>query len=140
MPHSTSQEPSAMVTNETAPKTHEDRSPLAAGVDRGRDFVQSISSAGPSAGAVRTEWKERLPGWMQPFLTWLMGYPYRGQKPLLGEKPWWLAVLIPAAILATGLALAVVTVDQGGYAWLALPVAWLMVVNGARALQVHICH
>ncbi|MFI4983228.1 MAG: DMT family transporter, partial [Nevskiales bacterium] len=37
--------------------------------------------------AVRADWKDRLPGSMQRFLTWLMGYPYAGQKPLFQNKP-----------------------------------------------------
>jgi chloramphenicol-sensitive protein RarD len=93
-----------------------------------------------TAGEVRIEWQERLPGWLQPFLTWLMGYPYPGQKPLLGNRPWWLAVLTPACALALGLALAFAVIEVGGWAWLALPVAWMMAINGARALQVHVCH
>jgi hypothetical protein len=90
--------------------------------------------------AIRSEWKDRLPSWMQPFLTWLLGYPYRGQKPLFGNKPWWLAVLVPTIILVLGMALAISLTDMGGFACLAMPIPWLMVVHGARTLQVHICH
>ncbi len=91
-------------------------------------------------GSIRAEWKKRLPHWMQPFLTWLIGYPYIGQKPLFQSKPWWMAIAIPAATLVLGMALSIAIVNQGGYALFALPVSWLMIVHGARSLQVHICH
>lgn len=106
----------------------------------GESLRPSAARPWPTPAAVRADWKARLPRWMQPLLTWLMGYPYPGQKPLLGKKPWWIAVLIPAAVLSLGLGLSVVVIEAGGWAWLAIPVAWLMVVNGARTLQVHICH
>ncbi len=94
----------------------------------------------PTVAVIRAEWKCRLPGWLQPFLTWLLGYPYHGQQPLFPNKPWWVAILIPIAVLMVGLTFAVAIFNQGGYAWFAVPVAWLLVVNGARTLQVHICH
>ena len=91
-------------------------------------------------GAVREEWKERLPTWMQFFLTWLIGCPYKGQRPLIANKPWWVAVSIPISILGLGLALALACVSLGGNTMLLLPIAWILEVNGARTLQVHICH
>lgn len=46
----------------------------------------------------------RLPGWMQPFMTWLTGYALPGQKPLLPNSP---AIQIAAAastlVIAVGL-------------------------------------
>jgi chloramphenicol-sensitive protein RarD len=94
----------------------------------------------PAVGAVRADWRARLPGWLQPFLTWLIAYPHAGQKPLFPNRPWWLAALTPAAVLALGLALAAGVVHVGGFAWLALPVAWLLVVHGGRALHVLVIH
>src|SRR5262249_48144542 len=72
--------------------------------------------------------------------TWVVGYPYAGQKPLFPNKPWWLVALVPALVLALGVGLSAVIVHQGGFAWLAIPLAWLLVVNGARTLLALIIH
>jgi chloramphenicol-sensitive protein RarD len=42
----------------------------------------------PTAKAVRADWHARLPGWVQPFLTWLIAFPYPGKKPLVPNRPW----------------------------------------------------
>lgn len=89
---------------------------------------------------VRAGWKNRLPGWMQPFLTWVIGFPYEGQQPSLGKKPWYLPMMVAMAFLLAGMGLAQVIVSRGGMTWLAMPVAWMMVVSGARTLQVQIGH
>jgi uncharacterized membrane protein len=94
----------------------------------------------PTAKDVRADWNARLPGWLQPFLSWLIAYPCPGTRPPVQNRPWWAAILIPAVILASGLALSAAIVHCGGYLWFAIPVAWLLVLNGARTLQVHICH
>jgi hypothetical protein len=50
------------------------------------------------------------------------------------------AVLSPAITLTLGLGLSFSIVLYGGLAWCAIPITWLMVVHGARTLQVYICH
>ncbi|MDM4018198.1 fatty acid desaturase [Roseiconus lacunae] len=112
------------------------RSPRCKGCKRKRNPRLEASPV----GVVREEWKDRFPAWMQFFLTWLIGCPFKGQRPLIANKPWWLAVAIPVAILALGLATAFACVMIGGEAMVLLPIAWLMEVHGARTLQVHICH
>lgn len=89
---------------------------------------------------VRSEWRERLPMPMQHFLTWLIAYPFPGQEPLLPKKPWWIAVFVPASMLSIGVMFSFLIVRIGGFAWLGIPVTWLMSLNGARTLQVYICH
>lgn len=89
---------------------------------------------------VRADWNARLPRWIQPFLTWLIGYPYAGQKALIPNKPWWVATLMATVTLGLGLALSFSIVTRGGYAWLGIPITWLMVICGARTFQVYICH
>lgn len=98
------------------------------------------STAGRSAAQIRSEFKSRLPSFMQPFLTWLMGRPYSGQKPLVPVKHWSLTVLTFMAIWASGIASACWAINAGGVSLFVLPVSLLLTVCGARALQVHICH
>jgi hypothetical protein len=90
--------------------------------------------------ALREQWKRRLPGVLQPFLTWLSGYPYRGQQPLFPGKPWWVMVLMPVLLVAGGVLAGFVIVEHGGWTWLGLPFAWMAVVSGARTLQVQTFH
>ncbi|MBX9787488.1 MAG: hypothetical protein K2Y37_01105 [Pirellulales bacterium] len=94
----------------------------------------------PDIAVIRTDWHVRLPRLMQPFLTWLSGYPYAGQKPFFPTKPWWVVVLLTTALLGVGLCSSFVIVSQGGYTWFGLPIAWLLVVGTARTFQVFICH
>lgn len=98
------------------------------------------NTAGRSAAQFRSEYKSRFPGFMQPFLTWLMGRPYPGQKPLVPVKHWSLTVLTFMVIWASGIASACWAINTGGVSLFVLPVSLLLTVCGARALQVHICH
>ena len=93
-----------------------------------------------SAAQIRSEFKSWLPGFMQPFLTWLMGRPYPGQKPFIPIKHWWLTVLTFMAIWVSGIASACWAINASVVALFVLPVSLLLTVCGARALQVHICH
>lgn len=97
-------------------------------------------TTGRSAAQIRSEFKTRLPGFIQPFLTWLMGRPYPGQKPFVPVKHWSLTVLTFIAIWASGIASACWAISTGGIALFVLPVSLLLTVCGARALQVHVCH
>ena len=88
----------------------------------------------------RADWRDRLPRFMQPFLTWLMGYPYPGQKPSFPLKHWTLAVGFWGSVCVLGIASTFCLLNVAGFALVALPVSMLLTVSGARALQVHICH
>jgi hypothetical protein len=93
----------------------------------------------PSLRRIRDEQAARLPGWMQPFLTWLSCLPHSGQRQWVERTP--TGQLAEALFkLAAGIWLALFAVQCGGWSWLVLPVAWMFTVGGARHLQVNIVH
>ncbi|RUM55668.1 MAG: fatty acid desaturase [Marinomonas sp.] len=75
-----------------------------------------------------------FPAWIQPLITHVSG------KPLAGEKPWFevtpvAQILIDLTKYSAGAALVAILVSLGG-AWLfALPIAWILAVNGAISLK-----
>ena len=79
-----------------------------------------------------------LPGWLQPFLTWLTG------KPLAGQRPWRLkpghhlaASILP---LLTGIGASIAVIEAGGPYLVALLVCWLLTTHGVRKLRTMILH
>lgn len=81
-----------------------------------------------------------LPGFVQPFLTWLTAMPLTGEAPLFLWTPWRL-VLCTAFEIAAGVAIGVVALQQA--LWLSLPIlllSWLLTTGGIRMLFVVIEH
>lgn len=82
----------------------------------------------------------RFPGWTQHFWTWLTGKALPHQRPLITHT--WASYL--AVTLATyfgGLALSTAAVAaRFPLWWLALPVGWVLTLQGARTLVLVIAH
>ncbi len=80
----------------------------------------------------------RLPGALQPFLTWLSG------KPLHHQRPWRLTpldhLLSAVAAVAAGVAAAAWAVGRSGWWLLLVPPAWLLTIHGVRKLRGVIAH
>jgi len=80
-----------------------------------------------------------LPGFLQPFLTWLTGMPLRDQRPRLRWTP--VARALAAVVMTVagvGLGLAALSGP-----WSLLPlvvVSWLLTINGMRDLYAVIEH
>jgi Fatty acid desaturase len=77
---------------------------------------------------------DRFPIWVQPLITLLSG------KPLVGQDPWFSVspiakILIDLTKFSAGIALGTVLIYLGGVWLLALPLAWILVVNGAVSLK-----
>ena len=99
----------------------------------------SVSSPTISPAVVEVRESMRvLPGFLQPFLTWLSA------KPLAGEEPWRLRpvhhLLSSALALAVGIAIGVAAVALSGFWLLLLPPSWLLTVHGIRKLRSVIVH
>ncbi|MFK7743349.1 MAG: hypothetical protein AB8H80_23740 [Planctomycetota bacterium] len=82
---------------------------------------------------------QALPAWLQPMLTWLTGKPLPGQAPLITWNPW--TRLIPNVFkLGLGLAMAAWILTLPTWAWLLLPIAWLLASGGFRGLYLELAH
>jgi fatty acid desaturase len=79
-----------------------------------------------------------LPGFFQPFLTWLSG------KPLHGENPWKLTpmdhLMSCFASLLAGVALGIVAAHYSGFWLLLLAPSWLLTIHAVRKLRGVISH
>jgi len=79
-----------------------------------------------------------LPGFMQPFLTWLAG------RPLPDEKPWplnWKHHLASALLsVAVGISLSLVAAIQLGWWLILLYPGWLLTTHSVRKLRAVISH
>lgn len=79
-----------------------------------------------------------LPGFVQPFLTWLTG------RPLAGEKPWqlnWKHHLASAVLsVVFGVSLSVLAVTQLGWWLILLYPGWLLTTHSVRKLRAVISH
>lgn len=81
-----------------------------------------------------------LPGFMQPFLTWLTGVPLEGERPLIRWTPL-KAALFGLMQIAAGIALGVFALSLGD--WRVAPLllmSWLVTSGGMRRLDVVIIH
>lgn len=80
-----------------------------------------------------------LPGYLQPFLTWLTGMPLADQKPLFLWTPglhfWWALILT-----CVGVVIGIVAVGNGWVALALLPVSLLLTTSGMRYLYAVIEH
>jgi fatty acid desaturase len=109
----------------------------------GRPSVSSAVSRGRRAAESARNPREsmaNLPGFMQPFLTWLTGMPLPGQTPLLRWTPWRLVICTAGEILL-GLLVGVVALYY--LSWISillLPLSWLLTTGGVRMLFVVIEH
>lgn len=88
--------------------------------------------------SLRQALHDGLPSWMAPFFTYLTGQAPDGQIPREISQ----TIRISAAFAAyyAGLASGVAAVAVGGWALLALPLAWTLCIGGARDLQLTIYH
>jgi hypothetical protein len=81
----------------------------------------------------------RLPRAFQPSLTWLTGKPHRGQTPLWKSSS--LTQTVSALLsLAGGVMLAGWGYSRGGFAFVLIPVGWLLIAGAARKIQVTLIH
>ncbi len=96
----------------------------------------------------REEMSRRMPGWLQRPLTLLTGKPHQGQQPVF-QSTWLFHLMTALAKLLAGplLAAALVALCYAmplllllPYVWLALALAWLITVAGARACLVTVTH
>ena len=80
--------------------------------------ISVVDSVRMSVRGIGRERYDRFPKRraLQAFLTWLIGCPFMGQKPLFANKPWWVAVSIPIIVLTRSLLAAFACVSVGGYA------------------------
>lgn len=81
-----------------------------------------------------------LPGFLQPFLTWVTGMPFRGQRQIVRWTPWTL-VLCTASEIVFGIAVGGVALYH--LSWLTVvlvPVSWLFITGGIRMFFVVIEH
>jgi hypothetical protein len=82
----------------------------------------------------------RFPRWTQHFWTWQTGRALPGQKPLV-RHGWASYLAVTLAVFFAGLAISTVAVATMFPLWyLALPVGWLLTVNGERVLVLVIAH
>jgi len=82
----------------------------------------------------------RLPGFMQPFLTWMTGMPLPDEEPLIFWTPNKLIIL---TLLKISIGIAIGVVGLSKPLWLAIPiilVSWMMVTGGMRMFYVVIEH
>ena len=80
-----------------------------------------------------------LPGWCQPFLTWLTGKALPGQSSR-GHSPYY-HLIVPAAYLLVGVTASAALASRGlGMHLALLPLSWLVTISGARKLQLMIVH
>jgi fatty acid desaturase len=84
------------------------------------------------------EQMSRLPKPLQPMLTWLTGKAHRAQKSP-GRTHVFQAVA-PVISIVLGVSAAYLALQIAGPALMLLPIGWLLVVSGARKLQVMIIH
>lgn len=77
---------------------------------------------------------DRFPNWLQPFITAVSGKPLAGQIPVLKLIPIF-RLAIDLTKLAAGVALAAAFLSIGSACLLALPLAWVLSVNGASSLK-----
>lgn len=85
------------------------------------------------------ETMRRLPQSLQPFLTWLTGKPFEGQRPLWRPSAAW--VLSTGLIrLLGGAAASALIVSMPAFTWPLLIASWMVTVSGARQLLVHVNH
>lgn len=81
-----------------------------------------------------------LPRFLQPFLTWVTGMPFSGQRQVFRWTPWTL-VLCTLCEIATGITVGVLALAHSG--WLAiclLPISWILTTGGVRMFFVVIEH
>lgn len=81
-----------------------------------------------------------LPRFLQPFLTWVTGMPFAGQRQIIRWTPWTL-VLCTLCEIAVGIIVGALALAHSG--WLAiclLPVSWILTTGGIRMFFVVIEH
>lgn len=82
----------------------------------------------------------RFPSWTQHFWTWQTGKALPGQKPLI-RHAWASYLAMTLIVFFTGLAVSTLAVALMFPLWyLALPVGWLLTVNGERLMVLVIAH
>jgi fatty acid desaturase len=87
----------------------------------------------------RRESMRVLPDFAQPFLTWLSGKPLSDQE--MPERTAGYQLFTGAITLFAGISMAIVSIQNGlTMRALLLPMAWLLIVSGARKLQLMIIH
>ncbi len=79
-----------------------------------------------------------LPTWMQPFLTWLVGKPYIGQK--YSQRTPYYHFLTALVAMLTGCMLTALGFIGSGFFLIFVPIGWLLTVSGARKFQAMIVH
>ncbi|AZV79016.1 fatty acid desaturase [Parasedimentitalea marina] len=77
---------------------------------------------------------DRFPNWLQPLITAVSGKPLSGQRPVLTITPV-VRLVIDLVKFTSGVGLAVAFLSLGGVWLLALPIAWILAVNGASSLK-----
>lgn len=77
---------------------------------------------------------DRFPSWLQPLITLLSGKPLAGAAPWINVTPI-AKTSIDFAKYVAGIALGIVLLSLSGAWLLALPLVWILVVNGAVSLK-----
>ncbi len=80
-----------------------------------------------------------LPGFQQPFLTWLTGMPLPGEQPKIRWSPW-ARLSVYLAMLAAGVATSAASLAASGVALLALPIGWFLTSGTQRTLYMAVLH
>lgn len=82
----------------------------------------------------------RFPSWTQHFWTWMTGKALPHQAPLI-RHTWYTYVTVTFGAFFAGLALSTVAVaDRFALWWLALPLGWILTLQGARTMILVIAH
>lgn len=107
--------------------------------DTGRENGDPSAAARGSAGRDVRESLRRLPGPIQPLLTWLTGKPLLQQQPLFrrtraGFLAWTLLEL------ASSTAASAMIVRGARWQWPGLLLSWVLTAGAARKLQVTVLH
>ena len=92
----------------------------------------------PSVNPIRDDMAEALPGFVQPFLTWLTAKPATGEA--YRETPPVFHVASAAGATLLGGFLTVLAVLGGGLWLLALPITWIITASGMGKLQAVVYH
>lgn len=79
-----------------------------------------------------------LPGFLQPFLTWLTGKPLKSQKSWNRKAIYHL--IMSLVFLFVGITISIIALMGSGFWLLFLIPSWILTVSGARTLQSMISH
>lgn len=90
---------------------------------------------------VRMSMYHHLPkvAWLQWVITVITGCPHEGQQPIFRKSHWWCFGLAIGMVWG-GFFLNLYIISASGPVLCLLPVGWLLVVGGSRALQTSIVH